>query len=119
MNDILFTSIRLNELELLIQNSVEKALRNQPKEADSTEDENLFFTVQQTADFLKLTVSTIYSKSCRGELPVMKKYGRLYYSKKELINYVKTGRRKTKEEIETFADNYTPKKKLGKREFRK
>lgn len=51
-----------------------------------------FFSVQQTASFLGLTSATIYSKVSRKELPFMKRNGRLYFSKQELLEYLKEGK---------------------------
>lgn len=63
-------------------------------------------TVEQTAKFLNLTIPTIYSKVSRRELPVMKRSHRLYFSRNELIDYLKQGRKKTNTEIEQEANNY-------------
>lgn len=49
---------------------------------------------------------TIYSKVSRGELPVMKRSKRLYFSRKELVDYLKEGRRKSNAEIEAQAESY-------------
>jgi excisionase family DNA binding protein len=67
-------------------------------------------TVEQAAEFLNLSVPTIYTKVSRGTLPVMKKSKRLYFSNLELMNYLKDGRKKTNEEIEQEADTYLSKK---------
>lgn len=50
-------------------------------------------TVPQTAEFLNLTIPTIYGKVNKHELPVMKRGGRLYFSRTELMNYLKAGSR--------------------------
>lgn len=62
--------------------------------------------VQQAADFLNLSVPTVYSKVSRGELPVMKRGKKLHFSNTELIQYLKAGRKLTNSEIETEAENY-------------
>ena len=60
-------------------------------------------TVQEAASFLRLTVPTVYSKVSRGELPVMKRSKRLYFSLDELTDYLKEGRRMTYQEAEAKA----------------
>lgn len=65
--------------------------------------------INQAADFLHLKTSTLYSKVNRRELPVMKKSKKLYFSKKELIEYIKSGRKKTLREISSEADDYITK----------
>lgn len=63
-------------------------------------------TVQDTAKFLSLSVPTIYGLIHKGELPVMKRSKRCYFSKVDLINYLKAGKRKTVSELETAVDTY-------------
>ena len=70
-------------------------------------------TVQEAAEFLKLTVPTIYSKVSNGELPVMKRSKRLYFSSTELMAYIKEGRKKSNAEIEQEAEAYLSNKKKG------
>lgn len=52
-------------------------------------------TIQQAAEFLNLSVTTLYSKVSRGELPVMKRGKRLYFSSDELMQYLKDGRKQS------------------------
>lgn len=70
-------------------------------------------TVQETAAFLKLSVPTIYLKVSQRELSSMKRSKRLYFSKKDLIEYLKAGKRKSSHEISEEADNYLGKMKGG------
>lgn len=68
-----------------------------------------FLTVEQTAEFLTLSVPTIYSKVSRRELPFMKRGKRLYFARKDLEAYLHGGRVKTVKEIEADADQYLTK----------
>ena len=72
-------------------------------------------TVDGAAKFLDLSVATIYSLISQGELPVMKRSKRCYFSKLELIVYLKKGRKKTNQEIEAEADAYLMKRRFSKR----
>ncbi len=65
-----------------------------------------FLTVEQAADFLTLSVPTIYSKVSRRELPYMKRGKRLYFARKDLEAYLQGGRVKTVKEIEAEADQF-------------
>ena len=56
-------------------------------------------TIKEAAKFLDFTVPTVYAKVSRGELPVMKRGKRLYFSNIELVEYLKAGRKKTNAEI--------------------
>ena len=68
-------------------------------------------TVQEAADFLNLSVPTIYSKVSRGELPVMKRGKKLHFSNTELMQYLKDGRKLTNSEIETEAEDFLQKRR--------
>ena len=70
-------------------------------------------TVNEAADFLCLAVTTVYTMVNKGELPVMKRSKRLYFSRIELMDYLKQGRKKTLSETAIEAENYS-KKKGGK-----
>lgn len=110
MNDVLLSPIRLSELETIIQNSVERALKAyQPKQVEKNGDSERLLTVKEAACFLNLSVHTIYSKVSRGELPVMKQGKKLHFSNTELMQYLKNGRKKTYSEIETAAEKYLQK----------
>lgn len=69
-----------------------KVIKKQTQQ-DQTEQ---FLTIKEAAEFLNLTVSTLYSKCSRGELPFMKRSKRLYFSSVELMEYLKAGRKNTK-----------------------
>ncbi|NVN96886.1 helix-turn-helix domain-containing protein [Candidatus Nomurabacteria bacterium] len=63
-------------------------------------------TIQETAEFLNLQVSTIYGLVSRMQIPYMKKGKRLYFSKTELIECLKAGRKKTTKDLSKQADTY-------------
>lgn len=66
-------------------------------------DEDLILGVKETAEFLGLSIQTIYSKVSRGDLPFMKRSKKLYFSKLELMDYLKQGKRVSNSEIERLA----------------
>lgn len=70
-------------------------------------------TVQEAAQFLNLKVPSIYSKVSKGELPVMKRSKRLYFSSRELMEYIKKGRKKSNAEIEQEAEAYLVNNRKG------
>lgn len=83
-----------------------KRLLIEKQEQVPTEQSEQLLTVQEAAQFLNLTVPTIYSKVSKGELPVMKRSKRLYFSSTELMEYLKEGRKKSNAEIEQEAEAY-------------
>ncbi len=104
---------RLSNIETLLLD-----LTNPPKENITTEPQDQFLTIQEAAEFLKLSVPTLYSKVSKMELPVMKRGKRLYFSRMELIEYLKQGRTKTRSEIAAESESFISNKKglhYGKR----
>src|SRR5690554_3617108 len=83
-----------------------KRLLIEKQEQKPTDQPEQLLTIQEAAEFLSLTVPTMYSKVSKGELPVMKRGKRLYFSRTELLEYLKEGRRKTNAEIEQEAKAY-------------
>lgn len=77
----------------------------QKSEPQAPEQDELL-TVKDTAKFLSLSVATVYGLISKGELPVMKRSKRCYFSKVELLNYLKQGRKKTNAEIEAIANKH-------------
>lgn len=98
---VLMLSYEIKEIkQLLIANQ-----GNQP------EKHSVFLTISDAAIFLNLTVPTIYSKVSRGELPVMKRGKRLYFSREDLMQYIKEGKKKSTSEVEAEANAYLSNKK--------
>jgi excisionase family DNA binding protein len=92
---------RLSDIESLILD-----LKQPKQEHPPTKQSEQFLNVRETAKFLKLADSTIYSKVSKGELPVMKRGKRLYFSTSELMQYIKEGRKKSNAQIEAEAQAY-------------
>ncbi len=57
------------------------------------------FCIKQASTFLNLSISTIYGKVCRREIPVSKQGKKLYFSKAELLEWIRSGRKSTVAEI--------------------
>ncbi|MGA1976615.1 MAG: helix-turn-helix domain-containing protein [Bacteroidales bacterium] len=110
MNEITFELLpqAVHQLFDKLEN-IERLLLSKSKGPQPEVDELL--TVQDTAKFLSLSVPTIYGLISKGELPVMKRSKRCYFSKIELLNYLRQGRKKTLAETASEANQYLNKKK--------
>jgi len=98
--------ISFEDLQTAITDCVNSCLKNNKSLVTSTTtptDELL--TVQDTAKFLHLSVPTIYGLIHKGELPVMKRSKRCYFSRHELLEYMKQGRKKTVVELDAEIKN--------------
>lgn len=76
---------------------------NSPKSSNDLED---LLTIDQASEFLKLSVNTIYTHTRQATIPFCKKGKRLYFTKIELLEWVKSGRKKTTTEIKAEADTF-------------
>ena len=94
----------VSELKRLLIEKQEQTLTDQPEQ---------LLTIDEVATLLHLTKPTVYSKVSKGELPVMKRGKRLYFSRTELLEYVKAGRKKSNAEIEQEAKAYLLYNKKG------
>ena len=81
------------------------------EQAQPTTDQLL--TISQVAEFLSLSVPTIYGLVSRSAIPCMKKGKRLYFSKDEVSDWIKTGKKKTIYELSAEADTYLLGQKKG------
>lgn len=97
---------RLNNIETLLLD-----LKHNSKEQFPTTDQDELFTVQQAAKFLSLSIPTVYGLISKGDLPVMKRSKRCYFSKADLMEYLKAGRRQTNSETVQKAASYLNKPK--------
>lgn len=114
MDKTVFISLPIEDLQTVIIDCVNSCLKNNTQESKTpTEQPEQLLTVQEAAQFLNLTVPTIYSKVSKGELPVMKRSKRLYFSSTELMEYIKEGRKKSNAEIEQEAKAYLLNNKKG------
>jgi excisionase family DNA binding protein len=62
-------------------------------------DVDSLFSIKQASAFLNLSISTIYGKVCRREIPVSKQGKKLYFNKTELLEWIRSGRKSTLAEI--------------------
>lgn len=111
MDNIIFTQLSILELRQILRQELEACFETQKQSPDQPEATDKLLTVPQAAEFLSLAVPTVYSLISKGELPCMKRSKRVYFSRSELMDYLKTGRKKSNTEIQAQADQYLNKKK--------
>jgi len=64
------------------------------------ENQDELLNIQEVSKLLNLSVSTIYSKVCKREIPFNKQGKRIYFYKHELMKWIKLGRVKTYLEVQ-------------------
>lgn len=83
---------------------IERGLNNK-----RTNDEDNFLTIDQAAQFLRLAKPTIYAYVSAGTIPSMKRGRRLYFSKRDLAQWLRKGKRMTAAEADVLADTHLSK----------
>lgn len=96
----------VNQLNLKLDKIEQMLIENNKPQFEQPEQ---FLNIQEAAELLTLSVPTIYSKVSKNELPVMKRGKRLYFSRTELLNYLKDGRKLTNDEIVSEAAKHLKK----------
>ena len=103
------TEITFNELPRVVSqlaeklNHIERLLLSQNESKQTASDK--FLNIKEAADFIGLSVPTVYGLVHRLDIPHMKRNKRLYFSKQALTEWITSGHRKTKQEIESAALN--------------
>ena len=113
MEKTVFISLPIEDLQTVIIDCVNSCLKNNKQSSTQHQPEaeaDELLTVQDTAKFLSLSVPTIYGLISKGELPVMKRSKRCYFSKVVLFNYLRQGKKKTLAETASEAESYLKKK---------
>ncbi len=105
MENVLFTQLTLAELKEVFRLELESFFTQRLLKQSEAETDQ-FLTIKETSDFLSLAVPTIYNLVSRSAIPSMKKGKRLYFSKFELMEWLKTGKKKTKGQLEQEADKF-------------
>jgi excisionase family DNA binding protein len=105
-----------DQLQTIMQNAIRKVISEQTKQesnSNSLEGKDLL-TITEAAGMLSLAKPTIYGLVCQSKIPCMKRGKKLYFSRKELTEWIKQGKKKTIAEMQKDADTYlATKKKRG------
>jgi predicted DNA-binding transcriptional regulator AlpA len=111
MSEIILTTISIKEIKQLIEGAVKKAIMQNKNLA---EDQNsTFMDVNQAAEFLGIAKATLYGKCCNLLIPHFKKGKKLYFDKAELLDWLKSGKRKTINDINESVNTHLINRKIN------
>ena len=96
MNEIIFTTFSKDEIRTLIENAVKTALDQKIIDRDNVDS---ILDADQAAAFIGIAKPTLYRKCSEKHIPHFKKGRKLYFDKMELIEWLKSGKRKTVDDI--------------------
>lgn len=97
-------NLRLSTIEnLLLQLHSTRQIKQ-----SSINDEDLILGIAEAADYIKLSIPSIYRLAGESKLPYIKKGKKLLFSKKALTDWLMEGRQKTLKEIQNDAGRTEP-----------
>lgn len=104
------------ELSTVIQSAVRKALADQTPPPASISDR--WFSIEELSEYLpgQPTVTTLYGKVQRREIPFSRQGKRLIFRQSEIDLWLQSGRVKTRVEISSVADLHSTRQRKGGRQ---
>ncbi len=100
-----------DQLKTIVQNAIRTVITEQKPATGSPSELKDLLDIDEAASFLILKKPTIYGLVCHSKIPCMKKGKKLYFSRQELTEWLKQGKKKTISEMQEDADNFLAKKK--------
>lgn len=98
------TSLTEQEFKEFLKSAIKEILSEDLKNLKSDLPDIL--NIREAASFLKLKIATLYEKTSLKVIPHFKKGNKLYFKRKELEEWIKSGKVKTKPELEGQAVNF-------------
>jgi excisionase family DNA binding protein len=106
MEQVILSPVRLCELESIIENSVRKVIGESKPTSEKATPYTDLLNIQEASKFLGLAVPTLYSKVSERLIPHSKVGKKLFFSREDLSNWVKSGKRSSVDEIKSKAKLY-------------
>lgn len=105
MENLVFTQLSVTEVRKMLREEVQAVIKDfqLPK---PVEEINELLSIQQVAKFINMAVPTVYGLVHFKKIPHIKRGKRLIFEKKQIIEWLQSGRQKTMQDIQTDADNY-------------
>jgi predicted DNA-binding transcriptional regulator AlpA len=105
MQTVTFTQLTESEIRAVIRSELETFFADHQLAA-SQPDPDQIGGIELALQITGLAKPTIYGLVAQSKIPHMKRGKLLYFSKRELTDWIKQGRRKTAADIEAAAETY-------------
>ncbi len=110
MQNLVFTQLSIPEVRQLLREELESFFaENQPGASRVETDE--ISGIDLAVELTGLAKPTIYGLVSERKIPHSKQGKRLYFSRQELLDWIKDGKRRTQAEIKIEAANFDAKRK--------
>lgn len=103
---LFLTSLTGPELKILIRQGISDFFETHAPTTQNMPEKDELLTIKEAADFIKLSVPSMYRLCGEKKIPNLKKGGKILFSKEELMQWAKDGRRKTISEITEDAERH-------------
>lgn len=110
MENLVFTQLSISEVRQLFRQELEAFFATHPISNSQPESDEIG-GIEMAEQITGLAKPTIYGLVAQSKIPAMKRGKKLYFSKHELLNWIKQGKRKTTFEIEAEAESYLSNKR--------
>lgn len=110
MQNLVFTQLSIPEVRQIFRDELESFFAEKQsgsKQIETDEISGIDLAIELTG----LAKPTIYGLVSERKIPHSKQGKRLYFSRRELIEWIKDGKRKTQTEIKIEAENYVENEK--------
>jgi len=105
MENLVFTQLSIPEVRQLLRQELELFFAEYPLPTFQPESDQIG-GIELAQEITGLARPTLYGLVAQSKIPCMKQGKKLYFSKRELTEWIKQGRRKTVTDIEAEADSY-------------
>jgi len=109
--EIEFSTEQIEEIAALAAAKALKEFREATLQGSSTNNPEDIGGIELACQITGLSPSSIYRKSSQGEIPVSRKGGKLYFSRKRLIAWIESGNKQTRSDLIEMADIQLEEKK--------
>ncbi|MBA3766829.1 MAG: helix-turn-helix domain-containing protein [Acidobacteria bacterium] len=113
MENLVFTQLSIPEVRQLFRQELEAFFAEHALNTSQPETDQIA-GIDLAQEITGLAKPTIYGLVAQSKIPHMKRGKLLYFSKQELMDWIKQGRRKTVADMQAEADSYlSGKRKRG------
>lgn len=114
MEKFVLTQLSVAEIRQLLQQELKAIITDHLLLAAIQPEPDEIGSIALALEITGLAKQTVYGLVAQSKIPYMKRGKKLYFSRKELTEWIKQGKRKTLADIEAEADNYiSSRKKRG------
>lgn len=103
MDNIVFTQLSVQEVRQMLREEVRTVLKEYQPLLKQHNEKDLM-TIEEVSEYINMAVTSIYGLVHRKQIPHIKRSKRLIFEKKQINEWLQSGRQKTIYDIQKDAD---------------